>query len=81
MPNGMSFSGYCCEDKANGVYNIILFREAAESDTYTFELPNDISNLKAEKIYQNADCEYTVSGNKITIEFSSKRAFVWLRFS
>lgn len=81
MPNGMTFSGYCCKDKANRVYNLILFREAAESDTFTFELPDDISDLKAEKIYQNADCEYTTSDNKITVNFSSKRTFVWLRFS
>ena len=81
MPNGMTFSGYCCKDKANRVYNLILFREAAESDTFTFELSDDISDLKAEKIYQNADCEYTTSDNKITVNFSSKRTFVWLRFS
>ena len=81
MPNGMAFSGYACENKDAKVYNIILFREATNEDTYTFKLTKDISKLNAEKIYQNADVEYEINGDSITVKFGEQRSFIWLRFS
>lgn len=81
MPNGMAFSGYACENKDAKVYNIILFREATNEDTYIFKLTKDISKLNAEKIYQNADVEYEINGDSITVKFGEQRSFIWLRFS
>ena len=81
MPNGMAFSGYACENKDAKVYNIILFREATNEDTYTFKLTKDISKLNAEKIYQNSDIEYEINGDSITVKFGEQRSFIWLRFS
>lgn len=81
MPNGMAFSGYACENKDAKVYNIILFREASNEDTYTFKLTKDISKLNAEKIYQNSDIEYEINGDSITVKFGEQRSFIWLRFS
>lgn len=80
-PNGMAFSGYACENKDAKVYNIILFREATNEDTYTFKLTKDISKLNAEKIYQNSDIEYEINGDSITVKFGEQRSFIWLRFS
>ena len=80
-PNGMAFSGYACENKDAKVYNIILFREATNKDTYTFKLTKDISKLNAEKIYQNSDIEYEINGDSITVKFGEQRSFIWLRFS
>lgn len=80
-PDGMNFSGYFCDCSDTKTYNLILFREAAKGDTFTFELPKDISHLKGEVIYQNANSEYNINGKQITIKFSQKRSFVWLRFS
>ena len=80
-PDGMNFSGYFCECSDTKTYNLILFREAAKCDTFTFKLPKDISHLKGEVIYQNANSEYNINGKQITIKFSQKRSFVWLRFS
>ena len=80
-PNGMAFSGYACENKDAKVYNIILFREATNEDTYNFKLTKDISKLNAEKIYQNSDIEYEINGDSITVKFGEQRAFIWLRFS
>lgn len=80
-PNGMAFSGYACENKDAKVYNIILFREATNEDTYTFKLTKDISKLNAEKIYQNSDIEHEINGDSITVKFGEQRSFIWLRFS
>ena len=81
MPNGMTFSGYCCESDDKKSYNLILFREATKDDTYTFELPTDISIFNVEKIYENADTKYSIDGKKITLKFSQKRSFVWLKLA
>ena len=81
MPNGMTFSGYCCANEDKNTVHLILFREAAKGDTFTFDLPKDISGLAGEKIYQNTDAKYSINGNKITVEFSSERSFIWLRFA
>lgn len=81
MPNGMTFSGYCCESDDKKSYNLILFREATKDDTYTFELPTDISIFNAEKNYENAYTEYSIDGKKITLKFSQKRSFVWLKLA
>ena len=78
-PNGASFSGYCCLD-SNSTH-LILFREAAKGDTFTFDLPKDISGLVGETIYQNNDANYSIDNNKITVNFSAERSFIWLRFA
>ena len=61
--------------------HLILFREAAKGDTFTFDLPKDISGLVGETIYQNNDANYSIDSNKITVNFSAERSFVWLRFA
>ena len=80
-PDGMNFSGYCCADEGKNTVHLILFREAAKGDTFTFDLPKDISGLVGETIYQNNDANYSIDNNKITVNFSAERSFIWLRFA
>lgn len=79
MPNGMSFSGYCClcEDKKSA--HVILFREAAKEDTYTFKLPIDIADKNIETIYQNAPTEVRLNTDSLTVKFFEQRSFVWVK--
>ncbi len=79
MPNGMTFSGYACKNLKDKSYNLILFREATNEDTYTFKLPDNIDGKTQEIIYQNAPAEITVNGNNITVKFSEQRSFVWVK--
>ncbi|MBR6503271.1 MAG: alpha-galactosidase [Clostridia bacterium] len=76
-PDGANFSGYCCigEDSTH----LILFREATEENVYTFKLPINIEDKQDKLIYQIADESVIIDGNKITVHFSKKRSFVWLR--
>ncbi len=80
-PDGMNFSGYCCADEGKNTVHLILFREAAKGDIFTFDLPKDISGLVGETIYQNNDANYRIDNNKITVNFSAERSFIWLRFA
>ncbi len=79
MPNGMTFSGYACKDLEDKSYNLILFREATEQDTYTYKLPVDLDDLNMEIIYQSAPANVTINGDSVTVNFSDKRSFVWVR--
>jgi len=79
MPNGMTFSGYACKNMEDKSYNLILFREATEQDAYTYKLPADLDNLNMEIIYQSAPANVAINGDSVTVKFSDKRSFVWVR--
>ena len=79
MPNGMTFSGYACKNLNDKSYHLILFREASNNDTYTFNLPENINGKTVEIIYQNADANITVNGATVTAKFSKQRSFVWVK--
>ncbi|MBR5472423.1 MAG: hypothetical protein IKU82_00385, partial [Clostridia bacterium] len=76
-PDGANFAGYCCIGE--NVTHLILFREATSEETFTFKLPNNISEKTIKTIYQNAPCDVTVSGNSVTVKFSEQRSFVWVK--
>lgn len=78
-PNGMTFSGYCCVGEDKKSTHLILFREAASEDTYTFKLPIDIDNFKSETIYQSAPADVIVNGDSATVKFSEQRSFIWVK--
>ena len=79
MPNGMTFSGYACKNLKDKSYHLILFREAAKEDEYTFNLPDNMNGKTVEIIYHNADVDIKVNGDKITVKFSEQRSFVWVK--
>lgn len=81
MPNGTTFSGYCCKNSDDNVYNLILFRESSSNDTYSFKLPYNIGNKNIETVYQSADTIYNINNNFVTVNFSQKQTFVWIRIS
>lgn len=78
-PNGMTFSGYCCVGEDKKSTHLILFREAASEDTYTFKLPAYVENSKIEKIYESAPAEISINGDSATVNFSEQRSFAWVR--
>ena len=79
MPNGMTFSGYACKNLKDNVYHLILFREASKEDTYTFKLPDSVSDKTPKIIYQNAPTDISMNGDLFTVKFSEQRSFVWLK--
>ncbi len=78
-PDGMTFSGYACKNMEDKSYNLILFREATNEDTYTFKLPDDMDGKTAEIIYQSAPADVALNGDSATVKFSDKRSFVWVK--
>lgn len=79
MPNGMTFSGYACENSDDKSYNLILFREATNKDTYTFVLPDNIDGKHKEIIYQSSSSDINLKGNSVTVKFAEPVSFVWLK--
>lgn len=81
MPNGMTFSGYCClnPDKKSG--NLILMREAAPENRFIFKLPVDIRNAEIETVYQSDPVKIYSGADGITVDFSEQRSFVWIKFN
>jgi hypothetical protein len=79
MPNGMAFSGYACKNMEDKSYNLILFREATNTDAYTFKIPDNIDGKSYDVIYQNAPAEISVNGEDVTVKFSEQRSFVWIK--
>lgn len=79
MPNGMSFSGYCCVAPDKKSAHLILFREASKEDEYSFELPINIAGKNTKTIYQNAPAKISVNENNVTVKFGNKRSFVWVK--
>lgn len=79
MPCGNTFSGYACKNMGDGSYHLILFREAAEGDTYTFALPDSLESKKPRLIYENAPTTVTLSDNTVTVKFGKKLSFVWVK--
>jgi hypothetical protein len=63
----------------DGSYHLILFREAAEEDTYTFALPDSLEGKKPRLIYENAPTTVTLSDNTVTVKFGKKLSFVWVK--
>lgn len=80
-PDGMNFSGYCCVGEDKKTTHLILFREAANEDAYTFKLPIDINDKNREIIYENAPAEISFYGNNVTVKFDEQRSFVWVKIS
>lgn len=78
-PNGMTFSGYACKNIEDKTYNLILFREATQKDTYSFKLPDSIDGKKLKIVYQNTPANVIISGDSITVKFAEQRSFVWVR--
>ena len=76
-PNGMTFSGYLCDSE--NYAHLLLFRESAAKDTFTYSLTIDIADKKAETLYNSASVDFNISGAEITVRFSEERSFVWLR--
>ncbi len=81
MPNGMTFSGYCCLGEDKKTAHLIFFREASKEDEYSFELPINITDKNMQMIYQNAPTEISFYGNNATVKFDEQRSFVWVKIS
>ena len=67
MPNGMTFSGYACKNLNDKSYHLILFREAAKDDSYTFKLPDNMDGKSVEIIYQNAPTDIKVISEALRV--------------
>lgn len=78
-PNGMSFSGYFCENYDKKTANIILFRESSKQDTYTFKIPKSIDSKNIEIIYQSAPADIEMNGDSLKIKFEKQLSFVWIK--
>lgn len=79
VPNGMHFSGYCCRNADRKSGHLLLFRESAEADTYTFRLPMDLREAAIEPLYQSAPAEFAAGPDSVTVKFAEPRSFVWLK--
>lgn len=79
MPNGMTFSGYCCVSEDKKYAHLILFREATNEDIYTFKLPVYADGVMNKKIYESAPAEISINGDCATVNFTEQRSFIWAK--
>ncbi len=78
-PNGMGFSGYFCRNSDKKTGHLLVFRESAEEDTYTFTLPVDMKQAQLELLYKSAEVEITQGTNSITVNFGQQKMFAWIK--
>ena len=78
-PNGMSFSGYYCENADRKGGHLLLFRESTRGDRYTFDLPSRLDGDKSEVLYESSCAEVVFNEKSVTVRLADERSFVWVR--
>ena len=73
-PNGRSMTGFVA-DLGSYTY-VLVFREATERDTYSYECGSDFSS--AELIASNTDISFSVNNGRLSVTFGKMRSYAWL---
>ena len=76
-PCGTSMTGFFAD--SHDARYAVLFREASERESFTYDLAFPISDY--EIIASNSNVEISVSESRLTVKFSKMRSYVWLKFS
>ena len=76
-PTGRSHSGFVANIGKKA--HLLLFRECAEKESYTFSVGRDISSAKL--IYSNTDIDYSYNDDGITVRFGKMRSYAWFEIT
>jgi len=74
-PTGLSMTGFVAD--AGDEKHILLFREATERDSFTFDVGFDASG--AELLASNGSVSFTAKNNTVTVTFDKMRSYAWLK--
>jgi len=79
-PNGMSFSGYFCDNRDKKTGHLLLFREQTDDSEYNFRLPIPYGNMRFSVLYQSDPTEFSYGEQGLAVKFSCQRSFIWMAF-
>lgn len=77
-PNGMRFSGYCCQNEASG--HLILFREQTQEAEYSFDVPVLLQDAEMTVLYESAPVSVACGNGRVKARFDRSRSFLWIRY-
>lgn len=79
MPNGMSFTGFCCEVTDTEGY-LLLFRETTADAAYRYEVPCIRAGSRTELLISNTDMGITCRDGAVEAEFAQPRSYAFYRY-